>query len=185
MVKLTFKVNVLIIVCFLMVLTLALLFTEKTLAQQVQQCPSSKSFPAKGFGEGVSPISCHNFLTGAIPQIINTPEVAEQEARISSTVQCSSNLASDIARATKECVKYCMSIPGCVAQASVNGPNTCNSDDATCHQESILGSSLAASFLHLIQQLIAIPQSQLFSSTVDVTVCNTPESTSIMCECNS
>ncbi len=169
----------------LVILILTSIITEKTLAQQIQQCPSTKSFPAKGSGEGVSPITTHNLLTGPIPILINTPEIAKREAMTESTTQCSSNLASNIAQATIACATYCMSVPDCVSQVSVNGPNTCSPNNAICQQKTVLGSSLGAKILRFIEQLINIPYTTIANSNVNIASCVNSESSSILCECNS
>ena len=136
-------------------------------AQQAQtQCPESKSFPAKGDGLGISPISAHFPLTGLMPQVVNTPEGAQQKAQAESASECTTKLTDDLARATKECFKYCASVKGCQAQVTVNGPNSCDGNQAACEKKEVTGASLPARILHLLEQLIPIPLSNLISSQV-------------------
>jgi hypothetical protein len=182
MIKINWKINTTIVTLLLILALVITIAAEKTIAQQVT-CPMPKSFPAKGTGIGISPITAHNPLLGPIPQVVNTPEAAEQQARTDATSQCSSSLGTSIAEAAKACVKYCMAVPKCTAQTSINGPNTCNPDDATCQQKTVLAQNLPAQILNFLQQLIPIPNSQLMSSTVLISECNAKESSSISCEC--
>ncbi len=182
MVKKNWKITAVVASIFLILVVILIIIPQKTTAQQVT-CPQPKSFPAKGAGTGISPITAQFMLTGPISQVINTPETAQQLAVTDATTQCSSSLAASIVEAAKACATYCLNVPKCTPQASVNGPNICNSDNASCQQKTVLGSTLPANILNLIQQLIPIPNSQLMSSTVQISECNNKETSSVACEC--
>ena len=149
-------------------------------------CPVEKSVTITGKGSGESPITIYAGV-GTGSTVLQTPSEARADAEENAVSACDSDLQANLATASAECLAYCSVVQGCTATSSIDGPNSCDSDNASCKQTTRKAGKMMDRVKKVIGRIPALkPLNKLLtgSSNVVAMSCEVKASTTYTCTCN-